>query len=100
MPLGTLDRTPPPFFKQGPSALSKLMVFSAIALFLMVADTRFKVSQPLRAGVATVLYPLQWAALRPVLAVRWAGDYFESLTTTGGAAEGEKQLVQSGSDAT
>jgi rod shape-determining protein MreC len=41
MPLGTLDRTPPPFFKQGPSALSKLTVFSAIALFLMVADTRF-----------------------------------------------------------
>ena len=81
MPLGTLDRTPPPFFKQGPSALSKLMVFSAIALFLMVADTRFKVSQPLRAGVAAVLYPLQWLALRPVLIVRYGGDYFESLKT-------------------
>src|SRR5438105_13493580 len=79
MPLGTLDRTPPPFFKQGPSALSKLMVFSAIALFLMVADTRFRLSQPLRAGVATVLYPLQWLALRPVLAARYAGDYFVSL---------------------
>src|SRR3954464_10755486 len=78
MPLGTLDRTPPPFFKQGPSALSKLMVFSAVALFLMVADTRFKVSQPLRAGVATVLYPMQWLALRPVLAARWASEYFES----------------------
>ena len=23
-PLGTLDRTPPPFFRQGPSALTKL----------------------------------------------------------------------------
>lgn len=78
MPLGTLDRTPPPFFKQGPSALSKLMVFSAIALFLMVADSRFKVSQPLRASVATVLYPLQWVALRPVLAARWTAEYFES----------------------
>src|SRR6059058_5772685 len=88
MPLGTLDRTPPPFFKQGPSALSKLMVFSAIALFLMVADTRFKVSQPLRAGVATVLYPLQWLALRPILAVRYAGDYFESL---GAAQQNEEQ---------
>ncbi|HVR49019.1 MAG TPA: rod shape-determining protein MreC, partial [Pseudorhodoferax sp.] len=41
MPLGTLDRTPPPFFKQGTSALTKLMVFSAVALFLMVADARF-----------------------------------------------------------
>jgi rod shape-determining protein MreC len=79
MPLGTLDRTPPPFFKQGPSALSKLMVFSALALFLMVADTRFKITQPLRAVVGTVLYPVQWIALRPVLAVRGAGDYFVSL---------------------
>src|SRR5919199_565060 len=53
MPLGTLDRTPPPFFKQGPSALSKLMVFSALALFLMVADTRFRLTQPLRAAQQT-----------------------------------------------
>src|SRR3569832_1943782 len=82
MPLGTLDRTPPPFFKQGPSALSKLMVISAIALFLMVAATRFKVSRPLRAGVATVLYPLQWVALRPVLAARWTAEYFESRANT------------------
>ena len=81
MPLGTLDRTPPPFFKQGPSALSKLMVFSAVALFLMVADTRFKLAQPIRAGVATVLYPLQWIALRPVLAVRYTAGYFESLSS-------------------
>jgi rod shape-determining protein MreC len=87
MPLGTLDRTPPPFFKQGPSALSKLMVFSAIALFLMVADTRFKVSQPLRAAVATVLYPLQWLALRPVLAVRYTGEYFQSLSRAQAAEE-------------
>jgi len=79
MPLGTLDRTPPPFFKQGPSALSKLMVFSALALFLMVADTRFKITRPVRAAVATVLYPVQWVALRPVLAVRGAGEYFISL---------------------
>lgn len=79
MPLGTLDRTPPPFFKQGPSALSKLMVFSALALFLMVADTRFRITQPLRASVGTVLYPVQWVAMRPVLALRQAGDYFQTL---------------------
>ena len=38
------------------------MVFSALALFLMVADTRFQIAQPLRAAVATVLYPVQWVA--------------------------------------
>jgi rod shape-determining protein MreC len=79
MPLGTLDRSPPPFFKQGPSALSKLMVFSSLALFLMVADTRFRITQPVRAVVGTVLYPVQWIALRPILAVRGAGEYFISL---------------------
>jgi rod shape-determining protein MreC len=79
MPLGTLDRTPPPFFRQGASALSKLMVCSALALFLMVADARFKVTQPLRAVVATVLYPIQWVALRPVLFIKNSGQYFESL---------------------
>lgn len=79
MPLGTLDRTPPPFFKQGPSALSKLMVFSALALLLMVADARFKITQPVRSAVAMVLFPIQWLAMRPVLAARYAGDYFTGL---------------------
>lgn len=79
MPLGTLDRTPPPFFRQGPSALSKLMFFSALALFLMVADMRFRVTQPIRAAFATALYPVQWLALQPVRAVQNSGAYFTSL---------------------
>ncbi len=79
MPLGTLDRTPPPFFKQGPSALSKLVVFSALALFLMVADLRFEVAKPVRASLATALYPAQWLVLQPVQAVAGLGGYFTSL---------------------
>jgi rod shape-determining protein MreC len=55
------------------------MVCSALALFLMVADTRFHVAQPLRAAVATMLYPIQWLAMRPVLLVRFGAEYFESL---------------------
>ncbi len=97
MPLGTLDRTPPPFFKQGPSALSKLMVCSALALFLMVADARFRITQPLRASVATVLFPLQWVAMRPVLAVRTVQDYFTSLNSalTNEEAARRKLILQS-----
>jgi rod shape-determining protein MreC len=79
VPLGTLDRSPPPFFKQGPSALSKLMFFSALALFLMVADVRFKITQPARAAVATALFPMQWLAMRPVLMVQNTSAYFGSL---------------------
>jgi rod shape-determining protein MreC len=79
VPLGTLDRSPPPFFKQGPTALSKLMFFSALAVFLMVADARFKITQPVRAVVATGLYPMQWLAMRPVLLAQTGAAYFESL---------------------
>ena len=79
MPLGTLDRSPPPFFKQGPSARTKLMFFSVLALFLMVADTRFGITQPLRAALATALYPAQWLAMQPVHAVQYAGGYLAGL---------------------
>jgi rod shape-determining protein MreC len=82
MPLGTLDGTPPPFFRQGPSALSRLTFFSALAIFLMVADSRFPVAQPLRAGVATVLYPFQWLAMRPVMWAQGGSKYFELLQTS------------------
>ena len=81
MPLGTLDRTPPPFFRQGPSAMSKLTLFSAVALFLMVADTRFKVTQPLRVVVATALRPVQWVVMQPVIWSQVGGHYLESLQT-------------------
>lgn len=91
MPLGTLDRTPPPFFKQGPSALSKLMVFSALAIFLMVADTRFKIAQPLRAVFGTVLFPVQWLAMRPVAVAEDLGDYFESMRGAQAAQAAEAQ---------
>ena len=79
MPLGTLDGTPPPFFRQGPSALSKLAVCSALALLLMVADARFRVIQPLRVGLAAVLYPAQWLALQPVHLLQGGSEYLSSL---------------------
>lgn len=79
MPLATLDRTPPPFFRQGPSAFSRLLLFAALALFLMVADARFHLVQPIRAVIATVLYPAQWLALQPVQWTRAAGTWFTDL---------------------
>lgn len=79
MPLGTLDRTPPPFFRQGPSAFTRMMFFSALAVFLMVADTRFAMTYWLRAGAATVLHPLQRALIVPVEALATSGEYVEGL---------------------
>jgi rod shape-determining protein MreC len=79
MPLGTLDRTPPPFFRQGPSALTKLVFFAALALFLMVADGRFQIVLPLRAGLAVVLLPAQRALAVPVQLWRRSADYLGGL---------------------
>jgi rod shape-determining protein MreC len=79
MPLGTLDSSPPPFFRQGPSAVSKLVFFSALALLLMVADARFRITTPLRSAVATALFPLQWLTMRPVVWSQNASQYFQSL---------------------
>jgi rod shape-determining protein MreC len=91
MPLGTLDRTPPPFFRQGPSALSKLVFFSALAIFLMVADTRMQVAQPLRQALAVVLLPLQRAVAVPVEIVTGGSDYLRGLAA---AREGERSAQQ------
>lgn len=79
MSLGTLDRTPPPFFRQGPSALTRLSVFAALSLFLMVADTRFQITQPVRAALATVLHPVERALLVPVEAVKGGSAYLMGL---------------------
>src|SRR3989344_7748584 len=81
MPLGTLERSAPPFFKQGPSALSRLAVFSALALFLMVPDPRFQITGPFRQAVATVLSPVQWLMRQPVEFASHGRSYFQSLQT-------------------
>ncbi len=101
MPLGTLDRSPPPFFKQGPSALSKLVFCSALAVFLMVADTRLGLSGPVRSALAGVLYPLQWLGLQPGRAGQALGDHLASLERAQAEAlaarqELAKQLLRGG----
>ena len=88
MPLGTLDRTPPPFFRQGTSALTKLVFFSALALFLMVADSRFKLVEPLRAGLAIALLPLQRTLAVPVEMAQGGAGYLQGLTA---AQAGERR---------
>jgi rod shape-determining protein MreC len=70
------------------------MVFSAVAVFLMVADTRFQLTKPLRAAVATALYPVQWLVLQPVQASAQVGHYFQSLhTAQQSEASAQEQLA-------
>ena len=90
---GTLDRSPPPFFRQGTSARTKLVLFSTLALGLMVADARWGVVAPLRTAVASVLLPVQRAALAPAEVWRGLARRFESLDAAQRTAAQARQAL-------
>lgn len=77
MTLETLDRRAPSLFKQQASRTSRLALYSALALFLMVADSRFKITAPIRTAVSIALSPVQWLVAQPVLAYQNASRYAE-----------------------
>jgi rod shape-determining protein MreC len=98
MPLATLDRSPPPFFKQGPSAFTRLMFFSALAVFLMVADGRWKITHPVRAVMATALQPLQELLLVPARGWASVTHYFSGIDEARATQMRAQQLVTSQSE--
>jgi rod shape-determining protein MreC len=59
----------------------------------MVADVRLRITQPVRAAMAQVLYPAQWLILQPVAAARDVGGYFQSLQV--GPARGSRRCARS-----
>lgn len=87
MALDTLERSAPPIFRQGISAVSKLVLLSLLAIALMASDHRFQISQPIRTGVAIVLAPLQWLSLQPARVFEGLGQYFGSLEAAQDAAQ-------------
>ncbi|MEF7615193.1 rod shape-determining protein MreC [Aquincola sp. MAHUQ-54] len=93
MQLGTLDRTPPPFFRQGVSALTKLLFFSALAVFLMVADNRFQLVVAARAVLATALAPVERALLVPREMIHGGRDYLEGLGQARAAEDAARQQL-------
>jgi rod shape-determining protein MreC len=80
MPLGTLDRSPPPFFRQGPSALSRLLFFASLSVLLMAADRRVGLTDPLRTAAAVLLHPIERALLVPVRGLGSLNDYVSGIT--------------------
>ena len=70
MPLGTLERSAPSLFKQGPSALSRLAVYGALAL-----------------------YPVQWLMLKPVEAMGQSAGYLQALQRSQAEAAGARQAL-------
>ncbi len=93
MTLGTVDRTPPPLFNQGASALSKFLLLGATALVLMVLDARLNLAQPVRSVLATALYPLQWTLQQPIKAISAGGNHFASLQTAQNEAQSARKAL-------
>jgi rod shape-determining protein MreC len=60
-----MEYSPPPLFKQGPSALARLIFFVVLALALLISDARFNTLEMVRGVLGAGLYPLQRAALVP-----------------------------------
>ena len=79
MALETLDRSPPPFFRVGFAPLTKLIFFSALSLLLMFGDKQLQFTKPIRAGLSTLILPVQWLVLQPGQALDSLGKYFQSL---------------------
>lgn len=95
MSLGTLDRTTPSFMRQGPSALSQIVLYIALALLLMLADVRWRITDPLRQVVSTVLYPVQWLMVQPLEFFSRGADYFHALQTAQDQADtARKEVLQ------
>ena len=75
-----MDRSPPPFFRQGPSANARLLFFGLLSLALLIADARFDALGGLRQGIGNVLYPVQRVLLVPRDAIALAGTYVTEIT--------------------
>jgi rod shape-determining protein MreC len=69
-----MEYTPPPFFKRGPSLLTRFAFFSMASIALLMADARFNYLQSMRQVVAVAVYPLQQLSSVPSRAMRWIGE--------------------------
>ncbi len=79
MALESLDRSPPPFFRVGFSPLTKLIFFGALSVLLMFGDKQLQFTKPIRAGLSTIIMPVQWLVLQPGQVASTVGAYFQNL---------------------
>ena len=98
MSIGTIDRSPPPFFRQGPSSLTKLVLFASLALFLMVADSRFLITRQLRALLATALYYPEQVLLMPIQLLEGGSTYWAGMQRALASEEAAKRALANQSE--
>ena len=90
MPLHSFERKPPPMFRRSLSPSARMGLVAIATIVLMVVDSRWQMGQSVRAGIATVLKPLQWVGAQPVKAVDLMGSY---VTTVESAQQTKEQAT-------
>jgi rod shape-determining protein MreC len=70
-----MEYSPPPFFKRGPTLVTRLTLFSLLSLVLLFADARFRYMEDIRGVVGAILYPLQEIADTPARIGRKVTEY-------------------------
>ena len=74
----SLPSEPPRFFNRGPSPIARLTFFGVISLALMFIDAKYRGLETVRMAIATVVYPVQQAALLPAQMVTRLGEFFDT----------------------
>ena len=74
----SLPSEPPRFFNRGPSPIARLTFFGVISLALMFIDARFRTLETVRMAIATVVYPVQQAALVPAQLAKAMTEFFDT----------------------
>lgn len=75
-----MDRRPPPFFRQGPSANARLFFFAIAAIAIMAVDSRLNTLAGLRQGIGNALYPVQMTAQAPRDLLATTTDFLAEVT--------------------
>ena len=75
-----MEYLPPPLFKQGPSAVARLIFFVALSLTALFVDLRYQTLGMVRSVFSVALYPFQNISLLPVKTWESVSGHFQSLS--------------------
>lgn len=93
MSLRTLERDAPSLFKHRISAGVRAILFSLLAIVLMLADARLRMTEPVRQAVSAVLFPLQLGVMKPVEWLSNGKNYFQDLAQAQAQAAESQRLM-------
>jgi rod shape-determining protein MreC len=88
-----VEYQPPPFFRTGPSPLTRLFIFTLLSLILLGTDARLKYLDTVRQVASVIIYPLQRIAGAPFSIVQKTSEFF---TTQGSLQAENARLAQEG----